>query len=225
MPPKPPMFDVRTPEYTVFDDVQPTPWECVRGIDRSFGHNEASSEELFLGRAELIWSLADIVAKGGNLLLNVGPRGIDATIAEAQTRRLDWLAEFTTASGGALFATRPWVHASGEARLGGSAAPAAGRAEVRYTAQDRSVFAIVRLEAGSGSDPGTGSDRVGSDEGVEVLLAEVDPTPTTAVTDLAGQTLRSRATDGGLTVWITEPLSEEQPVVVVLHDVRARPTA
>ena len=46
---------------------------------------------------DLLWSLVDIVAKGGNLLLNVGPRGVDATIAEAQVQRLDWLAEFTQA--------------------------------------------------------------------------------------------------------------------------------
>ena len=39
VPPKPPHFDVRTPEYVSFDDVQRTPWECVRGIDQSFGYN------------------------------------------------------------------------------------------------------------------------------------------------------------------------------------------
>src|SRR6185295_9486687 len=104
-------FDVRTPEYTVFDDVQRTPWECVRGMDESFGYNRASSEEDFITKDDLLWSLVDIVAKGGNLLLNVGPRGEDATIPEPQLRRLEWLASFTTEHGEALFGTRPWTQA------------------------------------------------------------------------------------------------------------------
>ena len=74
VPPKPPLFDVRTPEYTVFDSVQHTPWECVRGMDRSFGYNRESSEGQFITERDLLWSLTDIAAKGGNLLLNVGPR-------------------------------------------------------------------------------------------------------------------------------------------------------
>ncbi len=214
VPPKPPMFDVRTPEYTVFDSVQPTPWECVRGIDRSFGHNDQSREDLFLGRGELVWSLTDIVAKGGNLLLNVGPRGVDATIADAQTRRLDWLATFTESAGGALFGTRPWVHPTGAAQVGGVAA------EVRYTARDRTVFAIAR----SGSRSGSGAAGGGPGTEPALLLAEVDATPTTSVTDLSGAALRFRADPTGLTVWLGRAPTEEEPVVVALHDVRARPS-
>ena len=45
VPPKPPHFDVRTPEYAVFPDVQRTPWECVRGMDHSFGYNAQSRPE------------------------------------------------------------------------------------------------------------------------------------------------------------------------------------
>jgi len=217
------MFDVRTPEYTVFDSVQPTPWECVRGIDRSFGHNDQSREDLFLGRGELVWSLTDIVAKGGNLLLNVGPRGVDATIADAQTRRLDWLAAFTDAAGEALFGTRPWVHPSGEVAVGG-AVPAP--AQVRYTARDRTVFAIVRQpDLGSPAGRAAPVAEPGEPDGeVELLLAEVDATPTTRVTDRTGRELRFRADLSGLTVWVTDRPTEEEPVVLALHDVRARRT-
>ncbi|MGZ4726661.1 MAG: alpha-L-fucosidase [Acidimicrobiales bacterium] len=218
VPPKPPMFDVRTPEYTVFDSVQPTPWECVRGIDRSFGHNEASGEELFLGRAELVWSLADIVAKGGNLLLNVGPRGVDATIAEAQTRRLDWLASFTAAAGEALFATRPWVHPSGAITSMPGSAGGPVVAEVRYTARDTTVFALIRRVGAAG---GVAAD-TGDGSGAGVCLTEVDATPTTRVTDLDGEALRFVADSSGLTVWLPGPLSVDEPTVVVLRDVRAR---
>ncbi|HEY8217453.1 MAG TPA: alpha-L-fucosidase [Acidimicrobiia bacterium] len=137
IPPKPRFYDVRTPEYTVFDDVQRTPWECVRGMDNSFGYNRASTEEDFIARDDLLWSLVDIVAKGGNLLLNVGPRGEDAQIPDVQQRRLDWLTEFTSAHGHALFGTRPWSRA----------ADAAGDTEVRYTSRGNDVFAFTHGDA------------------------------------------------------------------------------
>ena len=208
VPPKPPMFDVRTPEYTVFDDVQPTPWECVRGIDRSFGHNRLSNEEDFLSRRELVWSLADITAKGGNLLLNVGPRGEDATIADAQLRRLDWLAAFAQECGAGLFGSRPWVHPQG------MAASAAGPVEVRYTARDTTVFALLRRS--EGTDGSAGLDGSGP-----LTLAEVRATPTTTVTGLDGRPLRFEASDGGLAVWLDHALSDERPVALALGHVDA----
>ena len=203
VPPKPPMFDVRTPEYTVFDDVQPTAWECVRGIDRSFGHNRASDEEHFLGRAELNWSLVDIVAKGGNLLLNVGPRGEDATIAPAQLRRLDWLGELTRSVGPALFATRPWVHPQGDG--------------VRYTARDTTVFALLGSVDGR---PARGDD--GNGDG-GVVLAEVAATTATSVTTLDGAPLRWEPHGEGLRVVPPATTDVDLPRAVALHHVRAVP--
>jgi alpha-L-fucosidase len=200
VPPKPPMFDVRTPEYTTFDRIQTTPWECVRGIDRSFGHNRESSEEHFLSRRDLLWSFVDIVSKGGNLLLNVGPRGEDATIADAQVRRLDWLAEFTGktgSSGEAVFATRPWVHP----------ADRDGDIEVRFTARDSTVYAFL---LGGPADSAT-----------SVTLAAVRATVTTTATTLAGADLAIEATPRGLRVDLDTPLRPEIPSVVVLNHVDA----
>jgi len=213
VPPKPPMFDVRTPEYTVFDDVQRSPWECVRGIDRSFGHNRASSEEHFLSRRDLLWSLVDVAAKGGNLLLNVGPRGEDATIAPAQLRRLDWLASFTAVNREALFATRPWVRPHGRAGDG---------TEVRYTARDATVFAFVRADDGRSPAERTGSPP-GSRSGESIVLPDVASTPATRVTTVEGRSLPFEATPGGLTVSLDEPLATDEPRAVALHAVEARP--
>jgi alpha-L-fucosidase len=103
-------------------------------MDHSFGYNRASSEADFITRDDLVWSLVDIVAKGGNLLLNVGPRGEDATIPEPQLQRLDWLASFTAAHGDALFDTRPWTRA----------ADVIDGTEVRYTNRDGDVFRFLR---------------------------------------------------------------------------------
>jgi alpha-L-fucosidase len=133
-PPPPPHFDVRTPEYAVFDDIRPEAWECVRGMDKSFGYNRASLPEDFLGRDELIHSLVDIVSKNGNLLLNVGPRGKDGVIPAVQLERLDWLGEWLSQSGESLYGTRPWRRAEGRTD---------GGLPVRFTARGDAVYAIV----------------------------------------------------------------------------------
>ena len=108
IPPKPPFFDVQTPEYVVFDDVRRTPWECVRGMDQSFGYNRMSGPEQFLTDDELLDMAADITSKGGNLLLNVGPRGEDAAIPDEQRSRLDTLAQWAGhGPGSAMSGSRP----------------------------------------------------------------------------------------------------------------------
>ena len=117
----------------MFDDVQRKPWECVRGMDQSFGYNAQSRPEHFLARDELLWMLTDIVAKGGNLLLNVGPRGVDAEIPDEQLTRLEWLAEWVVPHADAIAATRPWVPRHDDRPT----------APVRYTARDETVYAFV----------------------------------------------------------------------------------
>ncbi len=133
VPPEPPFFQFRTPEFTTFPDIQSTPWECVRGMDQGFGYNRTSTEADHLSRDELLRSFVDIVAKGGNLLLNVGPRGEDAQIPDAQLTRLDWLAEWMDASAEAVQRTRPWIRPSDRTREG---------VEVRYTARGDRVWAL-----------------------------------------------------------------------------------
>src|SRR5262249_8028779 len=146
----------------------------------------------------LVWSFVDIVAKGGNLLLNVGPRGEDATIAEAQLRRLDWLAELTSARGEAIFATRPWT------------TPASGAGddgEVRYSARDRDVFAFVR--------PANGAVALAP----PVVLRDVRPTSTTEVREVGGEIVAYETTSDGLVVRSTRTVTGEDPLVLALRDV------
>ena len=126
------------PEYTTFDEIQRTPWECVRGMDHSFGYNAESTEEDFLGRDELLWSVTDIAAKGGNLLLNVGPRAVDAQIPDEQLERLGWLAGYLAPNGHAVFGTRPWIDAGCHHRRGGPApVHGAGRRGLRLRGRRR----------------------------------------------------------------------------------------
>jgi len=194
IPPRPPHSDVRTPEYVVFDDVQRKPWECVRGMDQSFGHNAQSRPEHFLGHGELLWMLTDIVAKGGNLLLNVGPRG-DAQLPDAQVTRLDWLAEWVVPHADAIAATRPWI------RPGTTTAEGC---DVRYTARDETVFAFVR------------------DPLPTVTLADVRATPTTAVTTVGGEALPWIDTPSGIVVDLPSVTGRPEPMVIVLRPLTAR---
>lgn len=135
--------DTRTPEYTTFPDVRPEKWECVRGMDKSFGFNRASLPEDFLSREALMTSLVDIASKNGNLLLNVGPRGEDAQIPEPQLERLRWLGSFTRRYGEALYGTRPWQRAEGETAEG---------IRLRFTARGDTLYAwlLGRPEASAG---------------------------------------------------------------------------
>ena len=133
-PPPPPHYDARTPEYAVFSEARPEKWECVRGMDKSFGFNRMSRPEDFLSREALIYSLCDITSKNGNLLLNVGPRGEDAQIPEPQLERLGWLASFTQRNGEALYGTRPWRRAEGATAEG---------IPVRFTQRDGTLYALL----------------------------------------------------------------------------------
>jgi alpha-L-fucosidase len=195
VPPLPPHFDYRTPEYVTFVDASSQPWECVRGMDRSFGYNACSRTQDFIAHDELLWLLTDIVAKGGNLLLNVGPRGVDAAIPDAQLARLDWLAQWVGPNRNAISGTRPWVHAQGTTVEG---------QPVRFTAREDTVFAFVANAAAT------------------VTLKEVRSSPTTQVRMVGGESLTWRDVGRGLAVDLPEVVSGPQPVVIELHHVRAR---
>ena len=207
VPPKPPHFDVRTPEYAAFGHIEPTAWECVRGMDKSFGYNARSTADDFIARDELLDLLVDTVAKGGNLLLNVGPRGADATIPGEQQDRLRWLADWLPSHRDAVVATRPWVVSGG--------ATTEGRA-VRYTARADTVFAFVMA-----------ADTTAPAAGPTVTFPEVAATPTTSVTSTTGDPLAWRTTPSGLQVdlpaaAIAPDPAAAGPAVVALHDVTAR---
>ncbi|MBW2282793.1 MAG: alpha-L-fucosidase [Deltaproteobacteria bacterium] len=132
--PPPAHYDFRTPEYTSFDEIRERKWEATRGMSPSFGFNRADTEADYEDPAELVRSFVDSVAKNGNLLLNVGPRGDDASIPEPQRSRLDALGAWLEANGEAIYGTRPWVVADAETPDG---------VAVRFTSKGGVVFATL----------------------------------------------------------------------------------
>jgi alpha-L-fucosidase len=154
--------DFRTPEYSTEADAT-RKWEVCRGIGRSFGYNRMESEATMPTADELIWMVVDIAARGGNLLLNVGPDA-DGRIPLAQAVRLTALGWWLRIHGDAVYGTRP---GSPHSSVDGD-----GR-EVRHTVgADGTRYAIVQgaptgelrlpgVEVGDGAEVRMlGNDRV-----------------------------------------------------------------
>lgn len=134
VPPLPAHCDFRTPEYTSFPKIQKKKWECTRGMSPSFGYNREDTEESYEDPTELVHSFIDSVSKNGNLLLNVGPRGEDATIPSMQRSRLEFLGDWLEADGQAIYATRPWIEAEGKTLEG---------EPIRFTRDGKIIFVTI----------------------------------------------------------------------------------
>jgi alpha-L-fucosidase len=134
----------------------------------------------------LVHNLVDVVAKGGNYLLNVGPTA-EGMIPPESVERLAELGAWMDVNGDAIYATRPWEHyADGET--------------VRYTftGGDR-VYAI------SLGWPGD-----------ELVLTKVTPRPGSDIHLLGYDAPLSWSTDasGDVTISLPRELqrAEERPV-------------
>jgi alpha-L-fucosidase len=125
--------DFTTPEYAVLKEASARKWESCRGIGHSFGWNRAETDADFLSVEKLVHLFVDVVAKNGNLLLNVGPTG-DGSIPWAQAERLLGLGGWLDVAGEAIHGTRPWTRASAQTHDG---------REVRFTRKADAVYAIV----------------------------------------------------------------------------------
>ena len=82
------------------------PWEESRGIGGSYGFNRAENIDDYNSSRELIHELIDIVSRGGNLLLNVGPAA-DGRIPVIMQQRLVDIGSWLNINGEAIFGTRP----------------------------------------------------------------------------------------------------------------------
>jgi alpha-L-fucosidase len=100
--------DYYTSEYHVIEGFQAHPWEENRSLSHSYGYNweESSSDRYVLSEADSLDLLLRVVANGGNLLLMVSPDG-SGRIPPNQQRRLQFLGDWLSRNGEAIYATRP----------------------------------------------------------------------------------------------------------------------
>ncbi len=93
----------RTPEQEVPDTLLPYVWETCMTMGNSWSF---APGDHYKPARKLIHTLVDIVAKGGNLLLGVGPDASGELPAES-VRRLREIGRWMSVNGSAIYATRP----------------------------------------------------------------------------------------------------------------------
>jgi alpha-L-fucosidase len=96
-----------TTEYTPGMSGSDHPWEESRGMGFSYGYNRAERLEDYHTGRELVTMLVDIVSRGGNLLLDIGPNA-DGTIPVIMQERLEQIGSWLRMNGDAIYGTRPW---------------------------------------------------------------------------------------------------------------------
>lgn len=152
--------DFVTPEYAPIPEPGGPYFESTRGIGFSFGYNRNEELDDYLSDAEVIHTLIDNVAAGGNLLLNVGPEA-DGTIPQVMRDR--------------LLAIGRWLATNGEAIYGSRPAERPGAGSLRFTVGEDGSFYVIAKEWPGESLVVDDAPDFGPD--AEIVLLGADGTP------------------------------------------------
>ena len=110
------------------DEADSRPFEECRGIGKSFGLNRIETVEDYMSAKELLVLLCQLVSKGGNLLLNIGPAA-DGTIPVIMEERLLQMGAWLDVNGEAIYASRAYAQAK--------------QPGIYYTQKPDAVYAII----------------------------------------------------------------------------------
>lgn len=199
-----------TTEYTAGLQTGAHPWEESRGMGFSYGYNRAESARDYHSSRELTLMLIDLVSRGGNMLLDIGPTA-DGRIPVDMEQRLDDMGSWLKVNGDAIYGTRNWKRTRqwsagnvpnfeekqfmGEYDIGklvDEPQPGQAHIEAFFTAKGKDVFAIVprRLPR-------------------QLVLKHVKATG--AVLVETGDKLNIRASGGDLAVLVPDGLRDRLP--------------
>jgi alpha-L-fucosidase len=109
-------------------------WEECQAIGKSFGYNRVEELNDYKSAADLIHLLVDVVSRGGNLNLDIGPTA-DGRVPVIMQERLLQIGAWLKVNGEAIYGTHPWRTTS--------------EGKVHYTSKGNTVYAITEMRPGS----------------------------------------------------------------------------
>jgi alpha-L-fucosidase len=128
-----PYENYQTPEQSIPKQKLDHPWESCITLGNAWGY---VPNENYKSSARVIHTLIEVVAKGGSLLLGVGP-GTDGTFNATQVERLKEVGAWLKNNGGAIYNSRTAENYYD-----------AGSDTYFTTGKNNELFALVRLAEG-----------------------------------------------------------------------------
>jgi alpha-L-fucosidase len=128
-------------------------WEECHTFSGAWGYNRVETLADYMSSEQVVHMLIEVVSRGGNLLMNVGPMA-DGIIPIPQQERLLDAGDWLRVNGDAIYGTRPWrvaedgpkirptSFAHGNTDVLQKYTKAAWRKSVRYTSKGDTVYAI-----------------------------------------------------------------------------------
>ena len=119
-----------TPEQAIPDHVIHVPWESCVTVGTQWGYKY---EDTYKSARQLVRMLIDVVSRGGNLALNIGPQP-NGELPARVLQELSGLGAWLKVNGDAIYGTRATDEYESET--------------VRFTKKGDSIYALVPLEEG-----------------------------------------------------------------------------
>jgi Alpha-L-fucosidase len=90
----------------VFDKAKETPWQTVGTLNNSWGYKWYDND--WKSPKEVLLWLVEIVSKGGNYMLNIGPKG-SGEVPEESVKTLLKVGEWMHVNGEAIYGSKAWT--------------------------------------------------------------------------------------------------------------------
>lgn len=116
-------------------------WEECHTFSGAWGYNRMEKLSGYLSAGQVVHMLIEVVSRGGNLLMNVGPMA-DGIIPIPQQERLLEVGDWLRVNGEAIYGTKPWRVAQDMKNAPQKSVMKEKQTNIRYTAKGGAVYAI-----------------------------------------------------------------------------------